>query len=97
MVGVAAGVQCKLTDFTGVNVVMFFNVICTPWAQIVIDQRTRPLIQVFLVMSWVKVKIAELTMLCDDLGGGAAAVGALDSVRFVGALVLCCWFPYFEP
>ena len=89
MLGVAAGVQCKLTDFTGVNVVMFFNVICTPWAQIVIDQRTRPLIQVFLVVPWAKVQVTELAMFRNDLGDGAAAVGTLDSVRFVGALVVC--------
>ena len=35
-------------------------------------------------------------MFCDDLGDGAAAVGALYSVRLVGARVLCRWFPNFE-
>ena len=74
MLGVAACVQCELTDLTGVNAVVLLNVVCTPWAQIAIDQRTRPFIQVLLIMPWVKVKIAVLTALCDDLGGGTAAV-----------------------
>ena len=96
MLGIAAGVQCELTSFIGVNVFVLLNMVCTPWAKVVVNQRARPLIQVLLLMPWMKIKIAELAMFCNDFEDGAAAVGTLDSERFVGALVFGCWFPNFE-
>ena len=74
MLGIAARVQCELTDFTGVNVVVFLYVLSAPRTQIVVDQRARPLIQVLLVVPWVEVEVAELAVFCDDLGDGAAAI-----------------------
>ena len=74
MLGIAAGVQRELTDFTGVYVVVLLDVVCAPWAQVVVDQRARPLVQVLLVVPWVEVEVAELAVFCDDLGDGAAAI-----------------------
>ena len=67
------GMKLMLTHLTDDDVVLFVDAVLTPVAEVWIDERTRPVITVILIVARVKVQITIDTMLCDNLWGRSSA------------------------
>ena len=61
------GMKFMLTYLTDDDVILFVDAVLTPVAEVWIDERTRPIITVILIVARVKVQITIDTMLCDNL------------------------------
>jgi hypothetical protein len=66
MICIALRVHGVLTDGALEDVLFLLDMGSAPWAHVVVNQRTRPLVSVELVMTRVEIKVAFITMLCND-------------------------------
>ena len=67
-----------MTSFAFHHIVVLLDVLVTPVAQVVVDERARPLISMTLKMSFVEVKVTIIAMFGDDFWYITIAVRALD-------------------
>ena len=73
---IAAFVEGVLANFTLFHVLLFFDVFCAPGAQIVVNERARPVVTMRLVMTRVEVTAAVTAMFSNDLWHLSIAIGA---------------------
>ena len=73
---IAAFVEGVLANFTLFHVLLFFDVFCAPGAQVVVNDRARPVVTMRLVMSRVEVTVAVTAMFTNDFGHLSIAIGA---------------------
>ena len=70
----ALGMHSVLAHIALQDVLMFFDMVCAPCAEVMIDERTRPFIAMELIMPRVEVAIAVNAMFSDALGHVAVAI-----------------------
>ena len=73
MLCITLRMRCQQTDAAFHGVFMFFDVVLTPAAYVVVDHWARPIAAMMLVVPWVEIQVAVATMLGDDPGHGAKA------------------------
>ena len=79
-----------MTSFAFHHVVVLLDVLVTPVAQVIVDERARPLIPMTLEMSFVEVKVTIFAMFGDDFWYITIAVRALDC-KLCGFYIFLVW------
>ena len=59
-------VESVVADLTRLRILMLMNKICTPWAEVVVEEWTGPFLAMRLEMPRMKVTIAVHAVFCDD-------------------------------